>query len=748
MSDPKTQQQPKSQSSHATETGGTLTKNKAVSPEELQRTVTTEAKELWKQNEQLLYWALDQTQNTLVRTVPGGGKSYFKEVIVPQLATETENQFVLATTEYRNRQETYRQVLETLVDNDLVDDVNVVYIPASRECYGEIPQLQVSEDGEWKVTTPDDDEAVCQTFTKEDGEYVEPVAGEIDEIVQNGTTTGAVHKAASSEWEQLFTLRNPDYEDSPLVCQQRGIEKGYDPADLQSEPACRHRRMMKRRLQKVENGDADIVICGASLLYQEDIVRDAIVIADEDVSSELVRKYPESYLENAVENYLTGIEPGPNTYRSSVRADEEDCQKTISHICENHAHQSNIGDEDDREPLVNRQAPVKPEMYHYERAEAPLLTLGWLAGEGTDETEHLVYESQNHPYTVTFDLKRNDTNNNHKMVAMTNPPSALQYAKQVIALDATGSEAWWERLTGVEFESASPNPRDERGTVVSEAFNIEFRSLTEKMVALSRPNNLSARQFLAILQAIADHHDAEEVSVVTSKAMRRKVKNSEYADDVIELAYADEILYFGGLRSDRTFEDSRLHVVIGAPHPGDDAVRQRMALLNYDDRIVQNNYAVRGENRYKDKARTVLTDIVHSEVYQAARRAARSNARDDTAYVYLYTRMFDEAFINADDSYRVDILGQGEHREGGTEAIFTALDSADKPLETGEVVSRVNSRLKDEQSLSTNRVREKLQEMTERYNVEKQEWIGRHKRWWLETPPQHGILVTKEKRDR
>lgn len=748
MSDPETQQRPQSQSPRATETGGNLTEKRAVSPEELQRTITTEAKELWKQNEQLLYWALEQRQNTLVRTVPGGGKSYFKEVIVPQLATETENRFVLATTEYRNRQETYRQVLETLVDQDLVDEVNVVYIPAPRECYGDIPQLQSSQDGGWKVTTPDDYEAVCQTFAKRDGEYVQSVAGEIDEIVQRGTTTGAVHKAASSKWEQLFTPRNPDYEDSPLVCQRRGIEKGYDPADPHSEPACRHRRMMKRRLQEVENGDADIVICGASLLYQEHIVRDAVVIADEDVSSELVRKYPESYLENAVENYLTGIEPGPNTYRSSVRADEEDRQKTISYICENHTHQSNIGDEDDREPLVNRQAPVKPEMYHYGRAEAPLLTLGWLAGEETNETEHLVYESQNHPYTVTFDLKRNDTNNNHKMVAMTNPPSALQYAKQVIALDATGSEVWWERLTGVEFESVSPNPRNERGTVVSEAFNIEFRSLTEKMVALSRPNNMSARQFLAILQAIVDHHDAEEVSVVTSKAMRRKVKNSEYAKDVMELAYADEILYFGGLRSERIFEDSRLHVVIGAPHPGDDAVRQRMALLDYDDRIVQNNYSVRGEDRYKGNARTVLNEIVHSEVYQAARRAARSNARDDTAYVYLYTRMFDEAYINANDSYRVDILGQGEHRDGGTEAIFTALDSADEPLETGEVVSRVNSRLGDEQSLSRTRVREKLQEMTELYNVEKQGWIGRRKRWWLETSPRHGTLVARENRER
>ncbi|UWG50696.1 putative helicase fused to HTH domain [Halalkaliarchaeum sp. AArc-CO] len=744
MSDPEAQQQFQSQSSRPTETGGNSTDNRAVSPEELQRTVTTEAEELWKQNEQLLYWSLEQKQNTLVRTVPGGGKSYFKEVIVPQLAAETENRFVLATTEYRNRQETYRQVLETLVDQDLVDDVNVVYIPAPRECYGEIPQLHISGDGGWEVTTPDDDEAVCQTFTKIDGEYVEPIAGEIDEIVQRGTTTGAVHKAASSEWEQVFTLRDPDYEDSPLVCQQRGIEKGYDPADPHSEPACRHRRMMKRRLQEVKNGDADIVICGASLLYQEDIVRDAIVIADEDVSSELVRKYPESYLENAVENYLTGIEPGPNTYRSVGRRGENERQRTISYILENHGYRSDFDDEDNKEPLVNRQAPVKSEMYHYERAEAPLLTLGWLAGEKTDETDHLVYESENHPYRVTFDLQRNNTNNNHKMVAMTNPPSALQYAKQVIALDATGSEVWWERLTGVEFESVSPNPRDKRGTVVSEAFNIEFRSLTEKMVALSRPNNLSARQFLAILQAIVDHHDADEVSVVTSKAMRRKVKNSEYVDDVMELAYADEILYFGGLRSERTFEDSRLHVVIGAPHPGDDAVRQRMALLNYDDRIVQNIYSVRGEDRYKGNALTVLNDIVHSEVYQAARRAARSNARYDTAYVYLYTRMFDEAFINADDSYRVDILGQGEHRDGGTEAIFTVLDSAEEPLETVEVVSRVNNRLKDGESLSRNRVREKLQEMTELYNVEEQRWIGRRKRWWLETSPRHGTLIARE----
>jgi len=234
-------------------------------------------------------------------------------------------------------------------------------------------------------------------------------------------------------------------------------------------------------------------------------------------------------------------------------------------------------------------------------------------------------------------------------------------------------------------------------------------------------------------EAIVNYHNADEVSVVTSKAMKRKVVESDYADEIQELVYAGDILYFGGLRSDRTLNKSRLHVVIGAPHPGDDAVRQRMALLDYDDRIVQNNYAVRGEDRYKGKAKTVLRDIVHSEVYQAARRAARDANRDDTAYVYLYSRMFDTDLLPADDSFRVNIFGQEEQRENGTETLLTVLDQADDPLPTETVVERVNDQL--EGKLAYRTVIERLNQMAASDVVEKRDWVGNSKSGRSTAPP-------------
>lgn len=718
-----------------------------TAPDKLVESVTTDAQELWKQNEQLCTWLLCNGGNWILRTVPGGGKSHYKENIVPLLAANTEQSFVLATTEYRNRQETYRNVLQTIVDNGSVDDLTVVYIPSPRESYENIPQLQQTNTGEWEVRTPEDTEAVCQTFTTdEDGELIHDVAEEINEFVNKGATTGAIHKAASNEWTEIFE-HEPDFTDSPLVCHRHGVEEGYDPSDPSSEPACRHRRMMKRQMRMIENDEADIIICGASLLNQPEVVQDSTVITDEDVSGELVQTYPESHLEKAVENYLSGIEVGPNSYRSVGRGDCSNVDDAIAYIRENHAPQSELEEDDDREPLVNPQAPIESDTYHYDRADAPLLTLAWLEGEHTEQTNHLVFNSDTIPYTVACDLNSNNANNSHDMVTVAAPPQALKEANQVIALDATGSEDWWELTLGVDFKSVSPNPHTERGTVVSESFDIEFRTLTEHMVPINRPDNLSVREFYAIIQAVANEHDAEEVSIVTSKAMIDKVKKSEYADEVMELAYADEILYFGALRSDRTFERSRLHIVIGAPHPGDDAIRQRMALLGYDDKIIQNNYSIRGEARYKGKARDVLEDMIHSEVYQAARRAARDNDRDETAYVYLFTRMFDENLINADDMFSVDIFGHGEKREGGTEAILSVLDTSAKQIETTEVVDRVNDHLEDE-SLSENRVREKLNELSESEAIKKHDWIGRQKRWSLINTQTHGQLVAKEERDR
>jgi hypothetical protein len=716
-----------------------------VSPDELRKRITTDAEQLWTENEQLFLWLLSQVKtNWLLRTVPGGGKSYVKETIVPQLAAGADKTFVLATTEYRNRQETYRAVLKTLIDHDLVHEVNVVYVPSPRERYGDIPRLEA--DGDWTVTTPDDDKAVCQTFTEDDDEeYVYDVARELDAYISRGATTGAIHNAASSEWEQIVKPKYIDEELYPLPCQQEGQKRGYDPTDPESEPACRHRRMIQQRMEQIEHGGADIIICGASLLNKREVVADATVIMDEDVSGELIETHHEDYLEAATENYLSSIDIGPDGYWGALRASDDVKAEVSAYIHDHHAPRSELAEDDDKEPLVNRNAPVKAESYDYNRAEAPLLTLALMEGEDTVETNHIVFDPDDIPYTVVIDLTKNNINNSHDAVAIASPPQPLQGADQVMALDATGSKAWWELLTEITFESASPNPLDERGAVVSEAFDIEFRSLTENMVPINRPNNLSPREFLGILQAIVDHHGADEVSVVTSKAMRDKVLDSEYADEVMELAYAEEILYFGGLRSDRTFEESRLHVVIGAPHPGDDAVRQRMALLGYDDEIIQDNYAIRGEDRYKGQAKTVLKNMVHSEVYQAARRAARDTDREETAFVYLYTRMFDETLIEADDTYTIDIGGRGEKQKGGTEAILTTLDHADQPLRTPEVVERVNDRLDDGTSLSRRRVLEKLNGLAEKDLVGKRPWTGRSKRWTLDVPPRHGTLKRTER---
>lgn len=82
----------------------------------------------------------------------------------------------------------------------LVDDLNVVYLPSPREEYGNIPQLaQDAHDG-WRVTTPDEDEVVCQTFTTDENhEYRHGIAEEVDEYVARGSTTGAIRKAISDE---------------------------------------------------------------------------------------------------------------------------------------------------------------------------------------------------------------------------------------------------------------------------------------------------------------------------------------------------------------------------------------------------------------------------------------------------------------------------------------------------------------------------------------------------------------------
>lgn len=730
-----------------------------VNPVELIKTVTTEATELWKQNEQLFVWLCENKINALLKTVPGGGKSYAKETVVPKIASETDRTFVLATTEYRNRQNTYEEVLNTLIKENLVNSITVTYIPSPREQFDNIPECKYI-DGEYVITTPDNGTTVCQTCAKdENGDYEHSQMDDIDEYISQGATIGSIHAAMLSDWEGIISQRKVEAIKSgqnssvsfPLPCLQIGYEQGYNPLldyeDCDGEPplACRYRRLIKRRLRKIERGDSDIIICGGSFLNNSDVVSGSTVIVDENVSGELVAKYDRSYFDQAIGNYIDNVSIVPNTRRGLRYSNEESKEELAQCIRDEHTPDSSDDDDDD-DSLVDRSAPVEESKAH-DRAEAPLFTLAEIEASQTEETDYAVFDPDDIDYTVAIDLQTddrgNDNDSENNKIALTDPPQALDSAEQVIALDATGSRNWWEALIGVTLEIYSPNPLENRGKVVTEAFNTKFRQVSENMVSISRPNNMSSRQFLGILQAVTSYHDIEEVSIVTSSGMLSKIQNSEYEDTITSLAYKNTILHFGALRSDRTFEESPLHVVIGAPHPGDDPVRQRMALLGIDDKIVQpEDYSVTGEDRYGDDARKILEDIVHSETYQASRRAARNIDRKTTAHVYLYTRMFDDSLITANKSYTIDILGKGQKQDGGTEAILNVLSQASDPIETGNLVEQVNERL-GEDNLSYDRIRQKLNELAEAGVVQKHDWFNQKNRWKLESH-RHGTLVKKK----
>lgn len=52
-----------------------------VGPDRLRQTITTSLEDLWQQNEQLFVWLLQQRVNALLRTVPGGGKTYVRSCV-------------------------------------------------------------------------------------------------------------------------------------------------------------------------------------------------------------------------------------------------------------------------------------------------------------------------------------------------------------------------------------------------------------------------------------------------------------------------------------------------------------------------------------------------------------------------------------------------------------------------------------------------------------------------------------------
>lgn len=78
-----------------------------------------------------------------------------------------------------------------------------------------------------------------------------------------------------------------------------------------------------------------------------EIVQGATILCDEDVSGELVSKYTEGYLENAAENYLSGIEIGPDTYKGVLKASDEATKVVADHIHDKHAPRVALDADDD-----------------------------------------------------------------------------------------------------------------------------------------------------------------------------------------------------------------------------------------------------------------------------------------------------------------------------------------------------------------------------------------------------------------
>lgn len=258
------------------------------------------------------------------------------------------------------------------------------------------------------------------------------------------------------------------------------------------------------------------------------------------------------------------------------------------------------------------------------RADTRLLILGILQGEpvSTDGlTIDTLRRAKVEGKVVLYD---EGEGHNNSILLVRNPPSELEAAYSVTAMDGTPSVPLWNGCLGVEFEYIPHMNRGQKRRYIRDTLGYDIVQLTpDRTVPATNPNNIKEWIFNGYLHEISKKHGGPIPVITTKKA--RQALDSRYISN-------DEI-YYGKIRSRSDLEDEQVLVVLGSWHPGDRVIQRYAAM---DGVAVKSNglrgpkksYGAVGDHYYKQ--------IVHDEILQAIFRVGRSR---DTygATIYVYT---------------------------------------------------------------------------------------------------------------
>lgn len=452
----------------------------------------------------------------------------------------------------------------------------------------------------------------------------------LDTYEQTGLLPTEIHRRA----EDLF--------DEPLPCQREGDCSYYEARDFDPK-------------------EFDVLIGHYRHSHVPERTEGRYVVFDEFPEGDFLAQYSAEKVSKAVKTYLDTNDNLPFSYLKDLK----EFRRNTEH------KQTGIEWFEQYNPTLKRDvdgAVTAPSGSGH--PEAPMMTYAILAAKDL---------ANRWEYARLPDGRRAVVNPEDESLTVLNRPT-LNGAESVIALDGTPTVEKWRLMLGEDLRHDATMTDREKRAYLRNTLSIRVIRTTVKAKHYSGRAAISVtpNKDLVLFEGISLRENIRP-ALITSKIALEKYEENGLSEIV------GETEHYGNLKGSNKFANTRVGIVAGSPHYGDDYIKRWSALAGesaqrgYD----KDGISLKGMAQdFGDYGNRILHGMRENEVLQAILRFGRDGGG---ATVYVHTAALPE-WVKRDEAVpKIWPWSPGMHQ-----VLEAVKESGDQEWRTGDVTSRVS----------------------------------------------------------
>ena len=266
-------------------------------------------------------------------------------------------------------------------------------------------------------------------------------------------------------------------------------------------------------------------------------------------------------------------------------------------------------------------------------------------------------------------------------------PPPLYAAESVVALDGTPTLTKWRLVLGgnwIEHEPVLNSDREKRD-YLRDVLGLKITQTDAGTKPYQSGDSVNVSSDGALLENTHER-EGNRPSVITSRRAKEQYESTGVYKH-IEVAE-----HYGNLKGSNEFEETRLGVVIGSPHPPEGEAVQRWGALDgrsVERKTDQDGRVLKGNNlRFTPPGNALFRDVVEYEVLQAVMRFGRTESDGEHgARVYVHTSRLPR-WVEPDEWVNVTTWSDGMQEV--VEALRGSEKWPDGEWKNGEISERVS----------------------------------------------------------